>query len=189
MQKAEPIDVFVPAFSSVLREGLPVIGNTDGDESFGVVVAFTPTGATVWWNDWQESCEEEVKDLNLNLRDPAVRDAVVRALWHKLHPNQPEPPTAPRWFSFDGCDGPAWALARERWVLDRGDIYDPETDLSADEVAWVFVGDEDGGDDGVFAWGREDTNPRYVEGLTGIGTSAPDRNLLALAEVAKVVLA
>ena len=36
-------------------------------------------------------------DVSLDVRDPAVRDALVRAIWRKLRPDEPEPLTAPRW--------------------------------------------------------------------------------------------
>lgn len=107
--------VLVPAFPAALRVGLPVI-HVDGPavvtlcEGSQVVVVLTAgrvLGAVVY----ADRIRVVYGALTLDLRDPSVRDAVVRALWRKLRPGEPEPLTAPRW-SYDGMGC---------WWLDNGE--------------------------------------------------------------------
>ena len=101
--------VLVPAFPAVLRRGLPLVWRRDdGSASEPLLCMEAPRGgSTELWteNSYGGHCyadveHESAEDYWLDLRDPAVRDAVVRAIWRKLHSDESEPLTAPG-FEFD----------------------------------------------------------------------------------------
>lgn len=107
---------------------------------------------------------EDVMIVNVSgdtydLRLPADRDRCVRAIWHKLRPTEPEPLTAPA-FHWLGSAG-NYATA---WVME---VRDPPHGLTL-SCGFAAV--------------------RYPA-LTSVPLDSPDRDLLALAEVAKAVLA
>lgn len=98
--------VLVPAWPAVLRAGLPVrVKWGAGDGDIGPVRVLcsleeSPTEGETWCNVASTRNTPSVDDyplaeLRLDLRDPATRDAVVRAIWRKLRPTEPEPLTAP----------------------------------------------------------------------------------------------
>ena len=60
----------------------------------------------------------------LDLREPAVRDAVARAIWRTLRPNEPEPLTAPVFASH--ADGAFFTLEHQRFVAHSAADYEHE---------------------------------------------------------------
>jgi hypothetical protein len=165
--------VFVPAFPAVLRAGLPVfvdqkewiyVGTTtDGTHQFSQVSPGVLPSRMV---------ADSFITAYLDLRNPTVRDAVVRAIWHKLHPKEPDPLTAPAfllhmeslrlwrlcWHAYPVC-------GRSSARLHQGAIFHFEPSVGPGGRA------------------------QEVPALATIPLDSLDRDLLALAEVAKVVLA
>lgn len=159
--------ILVPAFPTVLRPGLLACDGccrwfvvVDPDNFDDVFVADIGSGET-------EVVRREA--LRLDLRDPAVRDAVVRAIRRKLRPGEPEPLTAPLFYYGGGCD--RWAgfaaTARASWWLESGVFKCGWWDADVDDPA-----------QGVAA----------LAALRGVDVDHHDRDLLALAAVARAVL-
>lgn len=171
----EPI--LIPAFPAVLRAGMPCVVEYEEYETW-VFLGLTTDGALQFARSSpaailpsRMSIDESVASVRLDLRDAAVRDAVVRAVWRKLRPTEPEPLTAPSW----SCSYPPGH------VPDEIDDERPCWYLGPDGDALTFVDAEDGpvDDDTVFVAGLDEIMLRC----------SPDRDLLALAAVACAVLA
>jgi hypothetical protein len=112
--------VLVPAFPAVLRAGLLAIASvsidgvdvpvqcvvTDVNEAAdGATVAPIPGEV-----DDTEPFDCGMKWLAIDLRDPTVRDVVVRALWRKLRPDEPEPFSPPHFHVGRGDGVLLWWL-------------------------------------------------------------------------------
>jgi hypothetical protein len=158
--------ILVPAFPALLRRGMPVT-------AYGRQGVLVRSGerCRVAYPDEREDIETswyELRELRLDLRDAAVRDAIVRAIWRKLRPGMidvhgrlpPDPLTAPH-FYFDGHEarlGLAGSPSGCFEYLEFAPMRRPYTDVEV--VAFAAI-------------------PR----------ESRDRSLLALAEVAKAVFA
>ena len=87
---ADPI--LVPAYPAMLRAGLPVVDRDDGE--VGVLIRADPDlpwQVSVYRGGYGWDLDEMPGAWSCNLRDPAVRDACVRALWRKLGADRDEP--------------------------------------------------------------------------------------------------
>ncbi len=155
--------VLVPAFPAVLRAGLSIVvrgpmPHVGPDEYLHTVVVVIGGPVVHFWH--MGGARGALKDaVFVDLRDPAVRDAVVRALWRKLRPDEPEPLTAPRFWHP--------APLATRWL-----VYGDDGSLMIRLAPVVSFEDVD----------------VAVPALASIPLDSPDRDLLALAEVAKAVL-
>lgn len=183
--------ILVPAFACVLRAGLPVLEpehgafvlvdtyeicvagnseNSDASELRALIGRRVIDRADVDVSSGRRSrhCDIQRGDvpascLRLNLRVPAVRDALVRALWRKLRPSDDEPHAAPMWVPHDSDAVPAWSLATMDGDGDADSIY--------------------------FAEQIGETAPDDSMAIPSLANCyAEDGDLLALAEVAKSVL-
>jgi hypothetical protein len=173
---AELNPVFVPAFQAVLRPGImlmvpgPIGACADG-EWLNTPLQMRGGGDDLHFNAFGFWQTERAAKCRLDLRDPSVRDAVVRAIWRKLRSDEPEPLTTPRWSRLcyqrnetpDSLD--SWTLTSPK---------SPPIDFSAASSPWGFRSE----------W-------RTVVDLGDselVPLDSPNRDLLALAEVAKAVL-
>jgi hypothetical protein len=187
--------VLIPAYPAVLRAGLPVVVERDGFGAGGrfKFVAFWcgKSDGDVYVCDASERGYTKLWDadvVSLDLRDPAVRDAVARAIWRKLRrkatpgaldmrevsPNvweSVEPATAPQW-SYDDNGDSYWLTALYGYNDDVHETFSP-ADGSCCRGAR----------------GHVDHDANAVPSLVSISINSPDRDILALAEVAKAVLA
>lgn len=150
--------VLVPAFPAVLQAGLPV--ECLGYSLRGRAHAAQDVGDGEWML-WPNASGRywPLTSLRLDLRDPTVRDAVVRAIWRALRPDEPEPLTAPVFVVGVGAVLMESPGRQSIAFLDRDISYAGSNHAAA----------------------------QIVPALTAI-RHAPDRDLLALAEVAKAVL-
>lgn len=170
--------ILVPAWPALLRAGLPVVLVSGERGPFVAWLDHMQQSALVAIEQDDALTEVRVSvrrpntlTIRLDLRDPAVRDAVVRAIWRKLRPDEPEPLTAPIFdcetrpdeLPSEDEDPPCWWLAHPL-APDNG-------------VAFGCLIESK---DGVY---------RKVSALNDVDFASPDRDLLALAEVAKAVLA
>lgn len=160
--------ILVPAFPAVLRDGLPVIDSIDGER--GMAQQRRSDWYTLVWSEADGSDMHRLvpSEFRLDLRDPTVRDAVVRALWRKLRPDEPEPLTAPTW-RYPWTTGgwhPTTPGLRPRWTL--GDVGFDARPFDVQHP--------------------DDRSQHVIPALASIPLDSPDRDLLALAEVAKAVL-
>jgi hypothetical protein len=104
--------LLIPAYPALLRAGLPVVCDLETDEGDAYIdvaaVVISLYGVDCDPDPWLtigiddrgnsgERAEALIAHTRLDLRNPAVRDQAVRALWRKLRPGEPEPLTAPRW--------------------------------------------------------------------------------------------
>ncbi len=164
--------MLIPAYPALLRAGLPVRvkwGAGDGDvgpERVLCSVEESPTDGEVWCNIASTRNVPSVDDyplseLRLDLRDPAARDASVRALWRKVHP-EAVPLTAPAfyWYPFVEGTKACWILEHPEGspavrCQDRSPMYEPA---------------------------------QVIPALASIPLDSPDRDMLALACVLAAVL-
>jgi hypothetical protein len=165
----------IPAYPTVLRAGLPVVVERDGFGAGGrfKFVAFWcgQSDGDVYVCDASERGYTKLWDADivlLDLRDPAVRDAVVRAIWRKLRPEESELLTAPAWRYPWVVWGwhPSTPGPRPRWTL--GEIGFDARSLEVQHP--------------------DDRAQHVIPTLASVPLGSPDRDLLALAEVAKAVL-
>jgi hypothetical protein len=98
-------------------------------------------------------------DLRLDPRDPTVRDAVVRAIWRKLRPDAPEPLTAPEFRNYKNRVFRLQSDGEASW-------FEPVGQITSNFIVVAIS----------------------IPALASIPLDSPDRDLLALAEVAKAVL-
>lgn len=165
--------ILIPAFACVLRPGLSIVHNGYNDPSVRICMHVDDQGRVAYAiTDEQGDVQEwgRSKNVSLNLRNPAVRDAVVRAIWRKLRPDDSEPTTAPAWSHVEAGEGfPCW------WWVSTNHVDD-----DSDEDVETF-----GADNPTHAGGIIDHS---VPSLASVPLDSPDRDLLALAEVAKAVL-
>lgn len=106
-----------------------------------------------------------------DLRNPAVRDAIVRAIWRRLRFGDPELLAAPGWY---------YDTENEHWLFSVPIGWDRDLhETFTAETGSCCVGSNHHADHDV----------RTIPALASIPLDSPDRDLLALAEVAKAVLA
>jgi hypothetical protein len=85
--------ITIPVFAALLRAGLPVIDADDGERGivmFGESIYAEKRGPFGYING------KPGESWRLDLRDPIIRDACVRAIWRKLRPGDPEPLNSPK---------------------------------------------------------------------------------------------
>jgi hypothetical protein len=163
--------ILVPAYPALLRAGLPVVYCAwVGEPAIGAVIVRTCDDPVVILTGDVHTggifanriaVVHGGAFLSLDLRDPAVRDAAVRALWRKLRPVEPEPLTAPAF----GIAPNGHAATDPHWLLYNGDL-----------VARFMA---------ISCFPRID---HAVPALASIDLASPDRDLLALACVLAAVL-
>lgn len=151
--------IIVHAWPLVLRPGLVVDtgGLTEGcawADNTQILVAFGDEVCSVAWEDGGETTTEDdipLAALRLNLRDDATRDAVLRAMWRKLRPEDPESLSAPQWIPHDDDATPAWSLARFDGDGDADAIYfaeyigstAPDGSMAVPELSGCYQEDAD----------------------------------------------
>ena len=97
------------ALPGLLQSGLPVIR---GGRVHAPGIACDRAAHEWWcWYTMNRVVPVPARELSVDLCDPTVRDAIVRALWALLRPDDPEPVTAPSWYG-GYSDGYRWCLDR-----------------------------------------------------------------------------
>jgi hypothetical protein len=163
----------MPAFPATLRVGLKVVHREYPGFPYLLVHHWPAAGWVGYRSDAGLFPIDNVGSMFLNLRDDEIRDVIVRTLWYKLRPGvsdvhgrpPPVPFTAPC-FYFNPNGGARLGGSARLGLAGMPPAFDLEFDSA-----------------------RRPYTDVEVPGLASIPLDSPDRDLLALAEVAKAVFA
>lgn len=172
--------VLVPAWPEVLRVGLPVVNKQGHDIGVFMYECNDSFLGETWCKIYSahELGEQRLSSLRLDLRDPYIHDAVVRAMWRTLRRTTVRP-------ASDVLD----MREASPGVWEPEPVNAPQFDHVANRRCWVMWAGG-GGRGACFTPDGTTFFPSTVHAvpaLASVPLDSPDRDLLALAACAEAV--